>query len=126
MKIVTLSDVIDGKRAVKCPNGGFVSYRYVLEQEGMGFGLHKTMIPRGDEQHWHYKNHLEACFCVSGWGMLTNLETNETFEIKPDTCYLLDKHDDHLFQALTDVVLISVFNPPLSGGEVHREDGSYE
>lgn len=92
----------------------------------MGFSLHRTEIPKGQPQHWHYKNHLEACYCVSGIGWLTNLQTREQFYIKPGTCYVLDNHDDHAFQALEDVVLISVFNPPVAGCEVHREDGSYE
>ena len=126
MKVIDLNDVILSGRAVECPNGGFMSYRYAVESDGMGFSLHKTMIPRGEEQHWHYKNHLEACFCVSGKGILTNLSENVVYYINPDTCYLLDRHDDHLFQAITDTVLISVLNPPVKGREVHREDGSYE
>lgn len=111
---------------VVCPNRGFTSYRYLLAKDGMGFSLHKTVIPKGEPQHWHYKHHLEACYCVSGTGWLTNLKTREKFYIKPDTLYALDKHDDHTFEALEDVVLISVFNPPVTGREVHREDGSYE
>ena len=125
MEIITLDDVIECERDTHCPKGGFVSYRYLLESNEMGFGLHKTMIPRGPVQHWHYKKHLEACFCVSGLGLLTNIETGERFYIRPDTCYVLNDHDDHTFQAITDVVLISVFNPPLTGEEVHGEDGSY-
>ena len=126
MKVIDLNEVILSGRAVECPKGGFVSYRYALESDGMGFSLHKTMIPRGEEQHWHYRNHLEACFCVSGKGILTDLAGSVIYYINPDTCYLLDKHDDHLFQAITDTVLISVFNPPVRAREVHREDGSYE
>jgi len=126
MKVVRHFDVTHRSSVVDCPKGGFVSYRYVLKHDFMGFGLHKTMIPRGEAQHWHYKNHLEACFCVSGYGELTNLATDDVYEIGPDDCYLLDNHDDHTFKALTDVVLISVFNPPLTGEEVHGEDGSYE
>ena len=126
MKVINLKDVIRARQAVECPKGGFVSDRYLLEKDNMGFGLCKTMIPRNEAQHWHYTNHLEACFCVSGMGILTNLETGDEFEIAPDVCYVLDNHDDHEFRAITDVVLISVFNPPLTGKEVHREDGSYE
>ena len=126
MKIITLAEVIETGRAVECPNRGFVSYRYLLESDGMGFGLHKTMLPRGDVHRWHYKNHLEACFCVSGLAILTNEETGEEFYIRPDTCYVLDKNDPHTFRAITDTVLISVFNPPVKGREVHGEDGSYE
>jgi L-ectoine synthase len=39
---------------------------------------------------------------------------------------VLDKNDEHSFQAVNDVMLISVFNPPVTGTEVHNEDGSYE
>jgi len=76
-------------------------------------------------QHWHYTNHLEACYCVSGAGILVDLKTGEKHWIFPDHCYALDQHDDHTFQAIEDTVLISVFNPPVEGSEVHREDGSY-
>lgn len=126
MKVITLDHVLEKKQDVHCPEGGFVSYRYLLEKDGMGFALMKTMIPHGEQRHWHYTKHQEACFCVSGYGILTNIDTGMVYEIKPDTCYALDNHDDHLFQAITDVVLISVFNPPLKGNEVHKEDGSYE
>lgn len=126
MKVVNYFDVTRRGTAVECPKGGFVSYRYVIEADNMGFALAKTLIPRGDVQHWHYEKHLEACFCISGYGELTNLATGDTYSIGPDDCYLLDNHDDHTFQAQTDVVLISVFNPPIRGDEVHNEDGSYE
>lgn len=113
-------------RTVNCPKGGFTSIRYLLAKDGMGFGLHRTEIPKGDWQHWHYTNHLEACYCVSGTGFLKSADTGEIFEIVPGACYVLNNHDDHYFKATTDVVLISVFNPPVTGKEVHREDGSYE
>jgi L-ectoine synthase len=68
---------------------------------------------------------LEACYCVSGEGELVNLETGEAFIILPGTLYALDQHDNHTFQALSDVVLVSIFNPPVTGTEVHDKDGSY-
>lgn len=126
MKIVQISDLAGTERDVKCPKGGFSSYRVLLARDGMGFSLHKTVIPKGDVQHWHYKNHLEACYCIAGVGVLTDLATGEKHVITPDTTYVLDDHDDHTFQALEDVVLISIFNPPVKGTEVHAEDGSYE
>ena len=126
MKVVSLLDVIGRGMVGKCPKGGFNSYRYVVERDGMGFALAKTMLPKGEVHRWHYKNHQEACFCVSGMATLKNLETGEGFVIKPDDCYILDNHEPHEFQALTDTVLISVFNPPIRGDELHKEDGSYE
>lgn len=124
MKIVKINDLKNTDREVR--GVGFVSMRVLLDKDKMGFGLHKTIIPKGEPQHWHYKNHLEACYCIQGRGMITNLETNESFEIIPDTIYVLDKNDDHTFQALEDTVLISIFNPPVKGKEIHKKDGSYE
>lgn len=125
MKVIRNSDVTGTRREVRCPNGGFISFRYLLAKDGMGFGVHRTEIPKGEPQHWHYTKHLEACYCVSGTGWLVNLKTRERFYIKPGTLYALDDNDDHTFQALEPVVLISVFNPPVNGSEVHQPDGSY-
>jgi len=125
MQVIKNEDIAGTSREVHCPHGGFVSFRYLLESNGLGFGLHRTEIPKGDTQHWHYKKHLEACYCVSGHGVLTEAATGNLFAIVPGTCYVLDKHDDHYFKAIEDTVLISVFNPPLTGLEVHDDDGSY-
>ncbi len=111
---------------VVSPDSAFLSFRMVTKKHKMGFGVCKTVIPKGGPHHWRYKKHLEACYCVSGYGVLTNLENGDRHQIGPDDMYMLDNHDDHLFTAFTDVVLISIFNPPLKGDEVHGEDGSYE
>lgn len=123
MKVVDIKSIENTDRHVK--GEGFESLRVLLRSDNMGFGIHKTIIPKGGPYHWHYKNHLEACYCIKGKGELTNLETGEKFTIDVDTTYVLDNNDDHTFEALEDVVLISVFNPPVTGKEVHTEDGSY-
>jgi L-ectoine synthase len=69
---------------------------------------------------------LEACYCIKGQGELTNLETGVKHLITPDVMYVLDKHDDHTFEAFEDVVLISIFNPPLRGDEKHDSQGNYK
>ena len=125
MKVISLRQLLGTHREVRCPNGGFTSIRFLLERDGMGFSLHKTIIPKGEAQHWHYTNHLEACYCISGRGLLTSADTGQSWEILPDTCYVLDDHDDHFFRALELTTLISVFNPPVVGTEVHLPDGSY-
>lgn len=117
--------VIHTKDAIAVEGLGFISHRILLAKDGMGFSLHKTVIPTGEPRHWHYKEHLEACYCVSGLGILKNISTGQEYEIKPDVTYVLDSHDPHTFQALQDTVLISVFNPPVTGDEIHGEDGSY-
>lgn len=123
MKVRTIKEITNTDRHVH--GEGFESLRLILAKDEMGFSVHKTIIPMGPPRHWHYTHHLEACYCVHGWGELTNLSTGEVFTITPDTIYILDNHDDHTFQAITDVVLISIFNPPVTGREIHNEDGSY-
>jgi L-ectoine synthase len=39
--------------------------------------------------------------------------------------YALDQHDRHRLSAESELVLACGFNPPVSGQEVHRADGSY-
>lgn len=124
MKVRTIKEIEGTERDVNFIEGR--SLRVLLKKDNLGFSLHKTLIRKGEIGHWHYKNHQEACYCVSGKGVLTNLETKETFKIEKDVTYILDNYDNHTFKALTDVVLISVFNPPCTGSEVHKNDGSYE
>ena len=125
MKIVRIKDIAGTDREVRCPRGGFISYRILLDKDKMGYTLTKTFVPAGSPQRWHYKKHLETCFCISGGGVLKNIATGEHHIILPDTAYVLDKHDEHEFEAYIDTILICVFNPPLLGREVHGPDGSY-
>jgi len=119
MKTVKLEDV----SGVKFTGG--TSYRTVLEKDGLGFAMMETRIDKGGPYRWYYKNHKEACMCISGRGFLKDLVTDEVSEIAPGVTYLVDNHQPHEFTAITDVVLVSVFNPPLTGHETHDENGNY-
>lgn len=123
MKVLDLSSIKGTEREVR--GKGFTSFRFLLESDEMGFSIHKTVIPKGDTLHWHYTRHLEACYCVSGLGILTDLSNGREYAIRPDTLYALDNHDDHWFRAEEDTILISIFNPPCKGNEIHQADGSY-
>jgi L-ectoine synthase len=126
MIVRDLKYIRESGKVVKCPKGGFISNRFLLEKDGMGFSMTKTVIPVSGRQHWHYKNHLEACYCIKGKGILINLESGKDYDIIPDTMYALNNNDDHIFEAIEETVLICVFNPPLKGKEVHQKDGSYK
>lgn len=123
MNVKSIFNLKNTEREVK--GVGFTSIRVLLESDNMGFGMNKTLIPKGGPYHWHYKHHLEACYCIQGYGILTDLATGKKHEICPDEIYILDNNDDHTFEAIEDIILISVFNPPLKGNEVHKPDGSY-
>lgn len=128
MRVVHCKQFKGTDREVHCPKGGFTSIRVLLKQDKMGFTLTETTIyKKAGWQHWYYKNHLEACYCVSGEAHLRNVLTDQLFLLEPGSVYILDKHDPHEFRALTETcVLVCVFNPPLKGKEIHRLDGSYE
>lgn len=124
MIVTKIKNLIETSRHIH--GEGFESIRAILADDGMGFSVHKTIIPKSDTAHnWHYKEHLEACYCISGRGILKNLDSGDKYEIAPDTIYLLDKHDNHTFLPIEDTVLISIFNPPVYGNEVHDENRSY-
>ena len=126
MKIVRVQDIIGTDREVKGEASPWVSRRLLLKKDGMGFSFHETIIPAGSEHEFHYKNHLEAVYCVSGNGSITNLETGETHEITDGTLYALDNHDHHQLHGGTeDMRLICAFNPPVTGQETHGPDGAY-
>lgn len=122
MKVVN-AEKLPQERNVKFSGG--LSKRILLDSDGMGYSLTKTVVNPGRVNRWHYKNHLETCYCISGRATLTNEKTGERFEIGPDDAYVLDQNDPHTFEAHIETVLMCVFNPPLSSQETHLEDGSY-
>lgn len=102
------------------------SVRLLLAEDNMGFSFHITTIFAGTETHMHYKNHLESVYCISGTGAIKDLATNETHDITPGTVYALDQHDKHILYAHhKDLILACVFNPPVTGKEIHDKDGAY-
>lgn len=103
---------------------GFLSRRYVLSEDNMGYTMTHTTIKSG-KHFWHYKNHLETCLCIAGEGKLTNEVSGETHLIQKGTAYILDDHEPHIFECEKPVDLVCVFNPPLVGDEVHDENGVY-
>lgn len=126
MIVKTINEVIGTEREITADNGNWVSRRLLLKNDGMGFSLHDTIILAGTETPIWYKNHLEAVYCIEGDGEIKLVDTGEIFPIRPGTMYALDKNDNHLLRAhKQDLRLICVFNPPVTGREVHLPDGSY-
>lgn len=122
MKVIKTSE-LESDRIITGPSG-FVSNRFLLDKDGAGYTLTKTIVSPG-KKFWHYKHHIESAYCISGTGTLINHNNQQSYEIAPDTVYVLDQHEPHEFIAHTEVVLICVFNPPLIGDEVHGDDGAY-
>jgi L-ectoine synthase len=123
MIVRTLQDIVGTGRDVDAPT--FSSRRLVLAKEGVGFSLHDTILYAGSETNMWYANHIEAVYCIEGTGELIDHETGEKYQIAPGTMYLLDKHEHHTLKAITQLRMVCVFNPALTGREVHDENGVY-
>lgn len=100
------------------------SRRLLLRKDGTGFSLHDTIIKAGSETKMWYKHHVEAVYCIAGEGEIEP-EGGEVYPIRPGTLYVLDGHEKHVLRARTELRMVCVFNPPLSGKEVHDEEGVY-
>ncbi|SDU17986.1 ectoine synthase [Halopseudomonas salegens] len=126
MIVRTLDECTSSDRRVKAENGNWESVRMLLKDDNMGFSFHITTIFAGTETHIHYKNHLESVYCMSGNGEIKTLSDGKVYQIQPGTLYILDRHDEHmLYGGSEDMKMACVFNPPLSGKEVHDKDGVY-
>ncbi|MQA24634.1 MAG: L-ectoine synthase [Micromonosporaceae bacterium] len=123
MIVRTLDEIVGTDRDVEAPT--FKSRRLVLAQEQVGFSLHDTVLFAGSETNMWYANHIEAVYCIEGTGELVNDETGEKHPVAPGTMYLLDGHEHHTLRALTQLRMVCVFNPALTGREVHDENGVY-
>lgn len=105
--------------------GNGTSHRLLTEGDRMGFTVCHTVVRKGSESLLEYRSHLEACYCIAGEGEVEDMDGN-VFPIRPGDIYVLDRHDKHYLRggAETDLILVSVFNPPLKGTERHQLDGN--
>jgi len=115
-------DVAGTAREVKAET--FSSRRFLLRKDGMGFSFHDTILYAGSVTKIWYKHHLEAVYCIEGKGEL-ELEDGTVYEIRPGMFYGLDGHEKHYLKAESDLRMMCVFTPALTGEEVHDEEGTY-
>ncbi|MBK1727260.1 ectoine synthase [Halorhodospira neutriphila] len=102
----------------------FISRRFLLKGDGMGFSFHETIIKAGTDMFIWYANHVESVYCIAGKGEI-EVVGGETYPIVPGTLYALDGHEKHYLRAEEELRLMCVFNPALTGREVHDEHGTY-
>ncbi|KAA0140062.1 ectoine synthase [Gimesia chilikensis] len=123
MLVRQLSEVIDTDRDIKAETWN--SRRLLLAGDKMGFSLHDTLIHPGTETEIWYQNHLEAVYCIEGEGEIELIPDGPTYPISPGMMYALDENDRHLLRAKSQLRMVCVFNPPVTGQEVHDENGVY-
>lgn len=123
MIVRSLLDIDDTDHDIKTSN--WRSKRIVLASEGVGFSLHETVLYAGKINDFWYAHHVEAVLVIDGRGTLIDKSSGENYELKPGTLYLLDGHEKHRILPETDIRAVCVFNPALTGGEMHDEHGTY-
>ncbi|MFD4990760.1 ectoine synthase [Cellulosimicrobium cellulans] len=123
MIVRTLDEITGTEADVRSEN--WRSRRIVLAKEGVGFSVHETTLYAGTESTFWYANHVEAVFVTSGEGEIEDLGTGTVHPLAPGTLYLLNGHDKHVVRPRTEIRCVCVFNPPVTGREVHDENGVY-
>lgn len=118
-----LEEIVGTDRDVDAPT--FRSRRFLLARDGTTFSFHDTLLHAGTTTSMWYRHHVEAVYCIDGEGSLTNRETGEVHRVRPGTFYCLDQHERHELRADTDLRMMCVFTPPLTGAEVHDGEGVY-
>ncbi|MEZ5751249.1 MAG: ectoine synthase [Paracoccaceae bacterium] len=123
MLVKTLADILNTPAHVK--GDSFESRRLLLAANNLGYSLHDTICRAGTVQHLHYKNHIETNYIIEGTGSVTDVATGQTYLLAPGSVYVLNQHDAHILRAETDMRIVCIFTPALTGQEKHDADGSY-
>jgi len=123
MIVRQLEDIVGTDSDVAAPT--FASRRLLLARDGVGFSLHDTVLRAGTETHMWYRHHVEAVYCIEGEAELEDLDNGVVYPVGPGTMYTLDEHEHHVLRTHTDFRAVCVFTPPLTGQEVHDDDGTY-
>ncbi|QGK68501.1 L-ectoine synthase [Allosaccharopolyspora coralli] len=123
MIVRTLDEIEDTDADIKTPN--WRSKRIILAKEKVGFSVHETTLYAGTVNDFWYANHIEAVFITEGEGEIEDKATGEVHQLKPGSLYLLNDYDKHQVRPKTDMKTVCVFNPPVTGREVHDENGVY-
>ena len=123
MIVRTLDEITGTERDVVTAN--WRSKRLVLAGDGVDFSLHETVLAAGSVNDFWYANHIEAVFITEGEGELYDKDNDVTYRLGPGSVYVLNGHERHQLRPRTRMRTVCVFNPPVTGREVHDENGVY-
>jgi L-ectoine synthase len=122
MIIKRLEDVVGTKGDAH--GGKWHSLRLLHREEGMGVTLADTILEAGFQMDLWQENHLKACYCLEGEGLLEELDNGMVHEIRAGTLYAMNNHDRHRIRAKTHMRVICTFFPALTGDESQDGDSA--
>lgn len=123
MLVKNVQDVIGTRDEVRTDT--WVSRRVLLKKDGMGFPFMKPLFS------WHRNAHPlpespGSGVVHRGDGEIETVADGKKYDLGPGVVYALDQHDEHYLRGGKEPLrVICVFNPPLTGQEVHDEKGVY-
>ena len=126
MLVRTLEDLSALGRIRFPADESFRSARFLTADDGLGFSYNENRVRKGTELLVWLKHHWEANYIISGRGEVTDLSSDESWELNPGLLYVVGPHDRHRLSFSQDECHISIFFPPLAGNERFDADGSYE
>ena len=125
MFVRTVEDVQRMGRESVVAGGAATTRRYLLADDRLGFSFSAVFLDAGASADLWYKHHWEANVVLDGTAAITDRESGETHTLGPGAMYVVGPQDRHHVRAVTDLHIVSVFDPPLAGGEQHDQDGSF-
>ena len=124
MTVKYLDELRAAGREKTVAGGSARSIRILLQEDNVGFTLCDVNLASGNKNVLWYKHHWEANYILQGHGKVSDLSTGEQWALEPSVMYIVGPQDRHSMEALTDLHLISIFNPPLEGSEQHDAEGT--
>ena len=119
-----LDELREAGREKIVAGGSAKSIRILLQEDKVGFTLCDVRLAAGNKAVLWYKHHWEANYILHGRGVVSDLTSGESWPLEPGTMYIVGPDDRHSIEAISDLHLISIFNPPLHGNEQHDDEGT--
>ena len=105
--------------------GSVIASRLLTAHDKLGFSLSEVIVKAGTNIDLWYKYHWEANLVIDGTVIVTELDSGKQHTLSQGDVYCVGPKDRHRLEPQTDLKLVAIFNPPLTGEEQHDEDGSY-
>ncbi|MCY4608312.1 MAG: ectoine synthase [bacterium] len=124
MFVRTVDDLVRQGRQLSVAGGSATTVRMLLRDDRVGFSLSDVRLAAGSRNVLWYRHHREANYVLDGTGEVTDLGSGETWKMEPGMMYCVGPEDRHSMHARSDLRLLSVFCPALTGDEQHDAEGT--
>ncbi len=112
-----INEMRDNGKEMVTENGQLRVVRALTKSDGLGFGFSEVHLTAGASTVLCYQHHWESSYILSGTGLVEDLNTCESWELKPDMAYNVGPMEHHRLHAYSDLHLVSVICPLLEESE---------